>query len=181
MATTNFSGEITSNGVKILLFYFPSLLILSIVLTIKIILINNGIILNSSTDETNNIFSNQIAFAIIGSISTNLMACSIFYIRKIYKLFLSSSFILQDQGSLKTKGTILYFIIRPIFSVCFTLLLIIGLKAGLINIFQNDNTISSSFTDVCMFISFFIGFSSGKFLESIEKKSEIMAESLLNN
>ncbi|WP_289128276.1 hypothetical protein [uncultured Clostridium sp.] len=181
MSNNNFSGEITSRGIRILLFYFPSLLILSIFLTIRIILLNNGIILDSSVNETNSIFSNQIAFALIGSISTNLMACSIFYIRKIYKIFLSSSFTVQNKGSLKTLGTILYFMIRPIFSVCFTLLLIIGLKAGLINIFQNDNTISSSFTDVCMFISFFIGFSSGKFLKSIEKKSETMAESLLNS
>lgn len=181
MSNNNFSGEITSSGVRILLLYFPFLLIVSIFFTMRIILLNNAIILDSSTNETNSIFSNQIAFALIGSISTNLMACSIFYIRKIYKIFLSSSFILQEQGSLKTKGTILYFVIRPIFSVCFTLLLIIGLKAGLINIFENDNTISSSFTDVCMFISFFIGFSSGKFLESIEKKSQTIAESLLNN
>ena len=174
MGTNKFTGEITSKGIIILLFYFPSLLILSILSAI-------GIICSSLANETNTTFSNQISFALIGSISTNLMACSIFYIRKIYKIFLSSSFTVQNQGSLKTKGTILYFMIRPIFSVCFTLLLIIGLKAGLINIFQNDNTISSSFTDVCMFISFFIGFSSGKFLESIEKKSQTIAESLLNN
>ncbi|MEX0084815.1 hypothetical protein [Clostridium butyricum] len=181
MSQINFSGEITSRGIKILLFYFPILLILSIFSTINIILISSGTNLIYKFDKTNNILSNQITFCVIGSISTNLMACSMFYIRKIYKMLLSSNFTIQNEGSLKTLGTILYFIIRPIFSVCFTLLLIIGLKAGLINIFENDNTISSSFTDVCMFISFLIGFSSGKFLESIEKKSENIAESLLNS
>ena len=176
MENNYFKSEITSKGILFLLFYFPTLLIVSIIFTIIINLVNNGII--SSQYIT---ISNQIPLAIFGSISINLMGCSIFYIRKIYKILLSSSFTVQSKGSLKTLGTILYFIMRPVFSICFTLLLIIGLKAGLINIFQNNNTINSSFTDLCMFISFFIGFSSGKFLESIEKKSENIAESLLNN
>ncbi|MBS7132442.1 MAG: hypothetical protein KH116_16055 [Clostridium sp.] len=181
MDENNFSGEITSKGITFLLFYFPLLLTLSIITTVYIIIQNNGIILNTSTTGSNKIFYNQITLSLIGSISTNLMACSIFYIRKIYKILLSSNFVIQNDSSLKTLGTILYFAIRPIFSISFTLLLIIGLKAGLINIFQNNNTISSSFTDICMFVSFFIGFSSGKFLESIEKKSHSISKSLLKN
>lgn len=181
MENNQFSGQITSKGIKVLLFYFPVLLIISILFTTSIILINNGIIENTILYESSNIFANQIALAVIGSLSTNLMGCTIFYTRKIYKILLSSSFCVQNYGTLQTLGTILYFIIRPVFSMCFTLLLIIGLKAGLINIFQNNTTISSSFTDICMFISFFIGFSSGKFLESIEKKSQSIAESIFND
>ena len=176
MDNTYFSGDITSSGVKFLIFYFPLLLLFSVILTI-LILLNYDFISFTNSSSNSKLF-NQFTFTVVGSISTSLMGCSIFYTRKLYKILLSNSFNIITNSSLKSTGTLTYFIMRPLFSTSFTLLLIIVLNAGLINLFKTDDSINSSFTDLCMFISFFLGFSSGKFLQSIEKKAGTVAEAI---
>lgn len=122
-----------------------------------------------------NIFTN----AIINSIYSSLMGSTIYYIRKIYKASIQEK-INQPNESNKNRqiGTFIYFMVRPIFSVCFGLVIIVGINAGLLAISVESQSFNANYIFICCFITFYTGFSSGKFIKYLEMKSTIFIKNI---
>ena len=167
---------------RILIFYFPILLIISLALSVIFYLVPKD---SYFLDKLFNISSLNngliITFALVGSLSMNICACSIFYIRKLYKLMISDLININNKETTKNLGTFIYFLFRPIFSSSFSILLVIGLNAGLISLSSTTPEFNSSIIDLTMFLSFFVGFSSGNFLNCIETKSKNIVKKLMDS
>ena len=123
-----------------------------------------------------------IEMALIGSSAMACLGSSIFYIRKLYKAVLSDSLTTENtKGQLKATATFVYFFARPIFSVAFSLLLVIGTKSGLILSGAHQEGLNYGFVQLTMFFSFFIGFLSGRFIRQLETLGERMLDRISNS
>lgn len=134
----------------------------------------------------NSILSEQydtITLALIGSLGASGIGSSIYYTRKLYKSCIQKK--INTPSSNRSEkhqelGAIIYFIIRPIFALGFSILVVAGLNAGMLSMADSPVNLSSGFVKVCMFISFFFGFSSGKLIEALEKKGKSLIPSLFS-
>lgn len=99
-----------------------------------------------------------------------LFGSSIFYIRKLYKACINLDLVepKSNEDSIRQSGIIFYFVLRPIFSIGFGLLLYLSMKIGLNTLIISPN-LNEGFIYVCMFFSFFIGYSSGDVIDKFEK------------
>lgn len=111
--------------------------------------------------------------AVFGSLGISLVSGSIFYIRKMYKTCINQNVLKSGETNTdkyRELGTIIYFTVRPVFTLGFALLIVVGLKSGLIAVTLNAKELSRGFVYLCMFFSFICGFSSGKLINYIEEK-----------
>lgn len=118
---------------------------------------------------------------VYSSMATCVMLCSIQYLKRIYKACLTERMVAPVDGEqLKEIGNILYFVLRPLFSVCFSLVGIFAILSGLIIITTSiDYAVNERFLYVCVIMSGFVGFSIGSVLDkfeamSIKKVAEIL-------
>jgi hypothetical protein len=115
--------------------------------------------------------------ALIGSSSMACLGSSVYYSRKLYKSVLSGAVIAPVEGAnLKSFATFMYFFARPIFSVVFSLLIVIGVKSGLVLSGAHQGQLTYGFVQLTMFLSFFVGFLSGRFIRHLETWGERMLE-----
>lgn len=118
-----------------------------------------------------------IELAFIGSSSMACLGSSVFYIRKLYKDVLSDILVTENtKGDLKATATFVYFFARPLFSVAFSLLLVIGMKSGLVLSGATQSGLNYGFVQLTMFFSFFVGFLSGRFIRQLEVWGERMLD-----
>jgi hypothetical protein len=112
--------------------------------------------------------------AMEGSVGMALNGSSIFYIRKLYKLCFGNRLDSSVEGDiyLERLGTIVYFLARPLFSVGFALLIVIGIRSGFILAVSSPVQLNDGFVFTTMFLSFFVGFLAGRFIVNLEKKGE---------
>lgn len=112
--------------------------------------------------------------AVAGSIGMSLNGAAIFYIRKLYKLCFSEKFNQEVTDNLYARrlGTIVYFLGRPLFSVGFSVLIIIGLRSGFMLTSSGPLELNYGFIYIAMFFSFFAGFLSGRFVRQLEQSGE---------
>jgi hypothetical protein len=75
-------------------------------------------------------------------------------------------------------GTLIYFIARPLFSLGFALLVVIGTRAGFYLLTEAAADLTSGFQYTTMFVSFFAGFLSGRFVKQLESSGELIIEKL---
>ena len=125
--------------------------------------------------------SEKIVVAIVGSLSMAAVGSAIFYIRKLYKALIQGKISKIVKNKLRSIGTIIYLIIRPIFSLGFSILVVVGVNAGMLSMVDQNIELNEGFVNVCMFISFFCGFSSGNFIKSLEKRGTSLIPSLLQD
>lgn len=120
-----------------------------------------------------------MGLAVIGSGSIACAGSSIFYLRKLYKTILGGSLVLvETNGDPRTLATLSYFLARPLFSIIFALLVVIGIRSGLAVSSARPTTIDYGFVQMTMFFSFFVGFLSGRFIRKLEVWGESMIERL---
>jgi uncharacterized membrane protein (DUF485 family) len=95
---------------------------------------------------------------------------SIFYIRKLYKLcFDNEKLEINNTNHYKEiLATVIYFIARPLFSIGFAVLLVIGFKSGFMATTLTEVKLNEGFIFMTMFISFFIGFLTSQFIKKLE-------------
>lgn len=123
-----------------------------------------------------------IQLALIGNISISLIGVTVFYARKIYKVLINIEESDTDADrNYKKLGGILYFYFRPIFSICFAVLIVIFIKAGVLLVSIDSNELDKKFIFFTMFISFFAGFSAGDFLDILESKGRKVIAKLINS
>ena len=115
--------------------------------------------------------------ALIGSMGIALVGSIMFYSKKLYKAFinLELSEPLDDDDKLREFGITLYYILRPIFSLAFAMLLVITLKTACKIITVEEELLDVGFIYLTMFFSFFCGFASGDVLDILQDiSSEIV-------
>ncbi|MCY6483890.1 hypothetical protein OW763_05955 [Clostridium aestuarii] len=177
--------KLSKINIILLLSYYIILFVIGLILSIVIIIFDNSapehiwsfFIIN----EENKI--NYFNLALIGSLSTSILGSSVFYIRKVYKLCIGNKITIPNKGNINDNiqniGMLFYFVCRPLFSLAFAFLTILGLKAGMISITKGTLEVNNGFPSICMFITFFTGFSCGEFLSSLEKKSSSVISTLM--
>ncbi len=161
--------------ITILFGYYFLIFLVGIYLAIYSILPSHiPVIFEQMNKQTSNFF-----LAVSGAIGMSLNGSSIFYTRKLYKLCFAEELNTDKKNSSYTErlGTIIYFIARPFFSVGFSLLVVLGIKSGMIITSDKQIGLGNGFIYECMFISFFIGFLSGQFV----KKLEDYGSNIINN
>ncbi len=119
--------------------------------------------------------------ALFGSMSVALAASSCSYIRKLYKLCFnfSSEQNNEDQLFLKRLGTVVYFVARPVFSILFALLVVTGVRSGIILSTSSELKVDEGFIYLTMASSFYVGFLSGDFIKKLESKGVKKLDSLV--
>lgn len=119
--------------------------------------------------------------ALLGSASMALAAACAAYIRKLYKLCFnfSSSQDEDDQLFLKRMGTIIYFVVRPLFSILFSVLVVAGIRSGIILSSSSAIKMDQGFLYLTMVSSFYVGFLSGEFIKKLESRGPRKLDSLV--
>lgn len=109
--------------------------------------------------------------AIIGCFGISMVGSSIFYSRKLYKHSISTeiTFPVDESDKLRQVGIFMYFLLRPLFAICFATLIILILRVSILVISVKDQTLEPGFIYLSMFLSFFAGFSTGDILGVLEE------------
>ena len=163
--------KLNSKNIYFLFTYYLILLILGLVLSILALLHES--LLNEYS----------ITFrAILGGIGFSLIGSTIFYLRKLYKscINLDISPPLNKDDISRKIGVIFYFILRPIFSVSFSILIILLLKVSVTIVTIKEPVLDVGFIYLTLFLSFFSGFSSGKFLSQLDNKGVAIIKKIFN-
>lgn len=129
----------------------------------------------------------ELQKGVIGSMSTALLGSTIFYSRKLYKACINIDMRLpsnkNDENSLydeiRQYGIMLYYYTRPLFSIVFGMLTVLIIKSG-VNVVADNIVIKNNFTFFVMVISFFVGFSSGDFIDGLELKGKKIATNVID-
>ena len=172
MGTDNSTKWITLSSYAIIRLFIYYLIILIACLSISVLIF-------IYYSKINAVISDEFTIALIGSLATSGIGSSIYYIRKLYKACIQKTILsptAEGSDALQHLGTKFYFVIRPVFSFGFAILLVIGIHLGVFAVSNDTPDLSNGFTKVCMFMSFFAGFSSGHFIKLLEKKgSELLS------
>lgn len=112
--------------------------------------------------------------SVMGSIGMAANGAAIFYIRKLYKLCFADNLDLSSGKNIYARqlGTIVYFFGRPLFSIGFSILVVIGLRSGFLLTTEEPAELNTGFVYMSMFLSFFVGFLSGRFVKQLEQIGE---------
>jgi len=123
----------------------------------------------------------MITSSLLGSIGMSSMGSSIFYIRKLYKSCIRRDMTIapDNNDTLIILGTFIYYLARPLFSVGFSILVVIGLATGLLAISIRGGELNIGFTYLTMFFSFFIGFQVGSFIKRLERRGERIVNKIM--
>ena len=165
---------LSKGWMRVLFVYYIFILVSSLLIVFFVIFCDSAQYLRSSSANE------KLAF--FGSIGMALMGASIFYIRKLYKLCFSDELItsnVSDEFAIRALGSTVYFIMRPIFSVGFAVLVVLGLRSGMVAVSGHPIELNATFVHISMFFSFFVGFLSGRFVKYLESKGEYVMTSLL--
>ena len=144
--------SIKKNHIIGLFIYFSILLIVGCLITI--------IVFVYSSSSQYNVTRNSI----FGAIGSALIGSTIFYIRKLYKGLLSES--------IKNIGVLVYFIFRPIFSICFSLFILVGMRLSVSFIQITEQNLNVNYVFLGMMLSFIAGFGAGDIITLLEIKKE---------
>lgn len=122
---------------------------------------------------------NVIQLAIIGSAAAGLLGGTIYYIRKIYLIGIRNN--LKNNCCLAEKtGTILYFMIRPLFSMVITVVIMMGFAVGIFSFFVGGGILTHNFINFSMVVSFFLGVSNGKLMDKLNEVGNNFISKLLD-
>jgi hypothetical protein len=120
-----------------------------------------------------------VELSLIGSCAMACVGSSVFYLRKLYKSVLNDALVTDTDGSpLKAAASFIYFAARPLFAIAFALLVVIGIKSGLVLSGAPQTGLNYGFIQLTMFFSFFVGFLAGKFVRQLESWGETMLQRL---
>ena len=160
--------KITKGAIIFIFIYY----ILLLTISASILFTQLSVKLNSPEVIT---FTNTI----FCSIFLSIIGAATFYIRKLYKacINLDVNQPKEESDKIRQIGVIFYFLLRPVFAIVFSILIIIATKSG-VGLLSEGNLNSVRFFYYCLLISFFTGYSCGRFLDNMEKIKDKIAEKL---
>lgn len=114
----------------------------------------------------------HFTIALCGSIAMGLVGSTTFYIRKLYKscinIYSKKSPNASSVNSFILIGTIFYYFTRPLFSIGFAILIVLGFLSGLFTISATKIELGQGLVYITMVLSYFCGFLSGQFIKRLE-------------
>lgn len=119
-------------------------------------------------------------YTFIMSILSSAMFTAVRYSQKLYKACIDGRVVIVHDSKIVFIGNILYFILRPIYAVVFTLITVVGLLGGLVFLMNGfECVISERMIYLVAILSAFIGYSIGRFIDlfeivSIDKVNKIV-------
>lgn len=163
----NLIFTLSKTSVIFLFIYYTAIIIVGGVIAIKIAC--------SMEQVTHGQLLKNTFFA---SLSVSGMLCSIQYIKRLYKACLTER-IDSDDNKYKRIGNIIYFLLRPLFSWAFVIVMVFSLLSGMFVVSGNlDYVLNEKFLYLCVIVSSFIGFSIGKLLDKFEILSDEKIDSI---
>ena len=109
---------------------------------------------------------------LLASFSITSMLCSIQYIRRLYNACITDR-IIEITAQFREIGNLTYFLLRPLFALGFTIVMIFSLLSGMFIVAGSlDYIINEKFLYLCAILSSFIGFSPGHMLDKFETIAE---------
>jgi hypothetical protein len=166
--------KISRKSIKCLYIYYGTLIIIGLI-SVIFLLIN----LNRENKYVElSIFST----ALLTAIAMSLLACSMSYIRKLYKSCINLDISLPENNtdSIRQIGVLAYFFLRPVFALALGTLLIITFKAGISSMAKCDE-LSEKFVYLSVFFAFFVGYSIGDIIDIFEEKGKKIITKIFNN
>lgn len=125
--------------------------------------------------------ASTFTLAVIGAIGMSATGSAIYYLRKLYKSCFLATPDSSTENKLKRIGTVIYFLVRPVFSIGFSLLVIVSLRAGFTLASKKPIELNEGFIYVSMFLSFYVGFFSGRFINNLEESSDKMLRNVIGS
>jgi hypothetical protein len=124
------------------------------------------------------VFSRSIVFSVV----TSLMGSSIFYSRKMYKACINLDMVEPkvDTDRIRQTGVMYYYFSRPIYAACLGVIACVALRSGT-EFITKDGGINENFQFLVLIISFFVGYSSGDFIDYLEVKGKQVVQGVFNN
>jgi|GEM_PF-3169563 len=160
--------NISNKTVKYITVYFSVLLTLSIILIIYILL------------NLNIVENDILLYTIFASTSVATMLCCLKYLKKIYKACIEKRIGSHDE--MESWGNIIYFVLRPFYSIVFIILMIIAILGGFVFVtFSFDDVLNMRFFYFCTIISSLIGYSTGRVLDKFEIFSEKKIDDIIKD
>lgn len=170
--------KLSYGRIKVILVYYCIILLLGTVISLLVLI-------PVSQNPINKSILDISTLGIYGSLGISAVGSATYYIRKIYKSCIQGIIRNPEEKNeldkLQQLGVTVYYIIRPIFALGFSLLVIIGIKAGVLTMAKENTNLSEGFIYLCMFISFFCGFSSGDLLKILEQSGNKIFNKLFDN
>lgn len=121
--------------------------------------------------------------SLISSIALSAMTSTIRYTKKLYKACVNRKINIEidSTNSVEEIGNILYFTLRPVFAVMFTIIFVFAVSGGLIMVIDGEGTsLNEKYIYVCGLCSACIGYSVGKVLDRFETYSTNVINSINN-
>ena len=126
------------------------------------------------------IASERILFCTgVSSIAAASMLCCVQYLKRLYKACIDLRINEPETASdLRQLGSVLYFMLRPLYAAVFAVLAIFALLAGVIMVTAVDFELNSRFLYLCVIVSGIIGFSVGQVLDAFGSISEMRIKNI---
>lgn len=147
-----------------------------------LILISSGFLITLLIEEINPFKKLSIfSLSIVAAITTSVLGSSIYYSRKLYKACINLDMLLPNDMNDKIRqlGVISYYLLRPLFSACLSLIACIALRSGT-EFITKDGGINQNFPYLIMIVSFFVGYSSSDFIDYLEIKGRKVVQGVFN-
>ena len=122
---------------------------------------------------------NMMQLSVIGSAANGLLGSTICYIRKVY-LFCIQNRLKDNCCPAEKVGTILYFMIRPFFSMVLTVVIMLGFAVGIFSFLAAGGELTHNFINFSMVVSFFLGASNGKVMDRLNEIGNNFIRKLLD-
>ncbi len=164
--------RISIKSIKKLVYYYFILLLIGITISVLVLIYN--VYLDSVIP--------LLVATTFGGIGSALSGSTIFYLRKLYKSCINLEFNepVSSEDQIRQIGIKVYFYLRPIFSIAFSLLVQIALIINVQIITISFTNLSIGYMYMTMFLSFFAGFASGDIITYFESKSSDIISKVFN-
>ena len=120
--------------------------------------------------------------SIILAIASSLLGASLSYSRKLYKACINLDMIepIEPTDQIRQVGIISYYLLRPLYSACLSVISCVAMKSST-EFITKGGAINENFPYLVIIVSFFVGYSSSHFIDSLEAKGKKFTENIFSN
>lgn len=158
--------DLSSEEVKHIFWYYAGLFLGAIIFCAVNIIV--GFTLSETGIVLHRLMEISFSFGLLGS--------TFYYIRKLYKSCIQLIIKHRQDGKTATLGAKAYFYLRPIMGAVLAFIICLGIYGGFFFLQDQPSLNTGKFYIFSAVISFFVGFSNGKFITRIDNSSDKIAE-----
>jgi glucan phosphoethanolaminetransferase (alkaline phosphatase superfamily) len=164
--------RLTKTRANVLLFYL-----------LFITLISSASLATILIKETN-LFKGLSVFSlsVVSVIISSLIGAGLYYSRKLYKACINQDMLFpqSETDSIRQLGVTFYYISRPIYAACLSLIVCVALRSGA-EFISPGGELNEKYPYLVMLIGFFVGYSSSDFIDDLESKGKNIVGGIIKN